>query len=224
MRVDMARDKNDRGRPGAGTRDEFPSALDKAVSGLFKRGLLDSREPSRVPVEGEVDPARVEASRRESMRAGIRVVLRDARLPVQGCWLGQWLQAVRLSARLRTEEVAFAVGVDAALWRELETRPLQVAALDVERAYIILDLFSLPYSAAETCIRGSLQRPGLTTSRVFARTTSSLPDESWTRRFSEFSVPRVPPRAQSNVEEMLKALHTTLQQRGRKDLLEDRLD
>ena len=220
----MARDKNDRRRPDHGKRDEIPSALDKVVSDLFRRGGLDTRDPSRVPSRSEVDPARLEASRNETLRAGIRVVLRSARLPTQGCWFGQWLKAVRTSARLREEELASAVGIDAALWRELEMRPLQVAALDAERAYVILDLFSLPYSAAESCIRESLIQSAATTSKVFARTTSASPDEAWTRGFSEVTARPAPPRAQAKVDELLAALRATLQQRGRRDLLEDRFD
>src|SRR5258707_460014 len=103
MRYQMASDKK---KPDLPSDEPEPrTGLDDVLSSLFERGRLQSNAESRIPDQETIDDAEFERRRKDVLRAGLRVLLQNARLPMRDVWFGQWLKAVRSRANVSEDEV-----------------------------------------------------------------------------------------------------------------------
>ena len=222
MRYQMASDKKKPDFPG--DEPESRTGLDDVLSSLFERGSLQSHAESRIPDQESIDGAELERRRNDVLRAGLRVLLQNARVPMRDVWFGQWLKLVRSRVNVREDEVSGLLGVDVRLWCMLEAKPLQVTSLQPDLFVKILDLFMLPLPAAEASMRKGLAQGG--TGRVFARTTGAPPDVDWKHGFvgQAGNIRLQAPGAESALENLVQATRQLLEAQGRSDLLHESAD
>ena len=224
MRAFMA-SENKKHEGAAGKEPSEPrTGLDDVLGSLFERGLLRAPGESRIPDPDPLDEADLERKRKDVLRAGLRVLFQNARVPMRDVWFGQWLRLVRLRANVRDDEISELIGMDVLMWRALETRPVQVTGLRPEVLAGILDLFTLPLPSAEACMRKGLSQGP--TAAMFARTTGAVPDVDWKGTFKIGGVSHPPHAqgAQAALDRLLEATRQLLNTQGRIDLLDESPD